>query len=143
VTCVPITPDHVGRTYPRTVPYQVSAAKIVEFASALGDDNPAFRGDEAVAPPTFVSVLAARAWASLFDDDELGLALRRTVHTDQGFRFHRPLRAGDRVTAALTIDKVRTRRESDLVGCSVRIETDEGELVCIASATFLHAHQVS
>ena len=37
-----ISDIHVGRTYPPTVPYVVSAAKLAEFAQALGDgDNAA------------------------------------------------------------------------------------------------------
>ena len=35
---MPITADHAGRRYPPTPPYEVSAAKIAEFARALGDD---------------------------------------------------------------------------------------------------------
>ena len=35
-----ITEAHAGRRYPPTAPYAVSAAKIAEFARALGDDNP-------------------------------------------------------------------------------------------------------
>ena len=35
-----LTEAHAGRRYPPTDPYHVSAAKIAEFATALGDDNP-------------------------------------------------------------------------------------------------------
>ena len=34
---------------------RVSAAKIAEFARALGDDNPAYAGDAPIAPPTFAA----------------------------------------------------------------------------------------
>lgn len=136
----------VGRSYPPTEPYQVSRAKIAEFAAALGDDNPWYRqpapdGGEPVAPPTFAIVIAARAWEQLFGDEELGLALHRTIHGDQGFRWERPLRAGDEVTATLTIDRFRTRGASDMVGTSVEIRTVAGELVCTATAGFVHAHE--
>ena len=74
---MPITPEHAGRTYPATPPYEVSAVKVAEFARALG-------GDPALGvPPTFGIVVAAQAWESMFGDPELGLALHRIVHGDQ------------------------------------------------------------
>ena len=62
---MPITAEHVGRRYPAAPPYVVSRAKIAEFAEAVRDDNPAYRGDHPVAPPTFAAVIAAQAGARL------------------------------------------------------------------------------
>jgi acyl dehydratase len=138
---MPITADHAGRRYPPTAPYEVSAAKIAEFARALGDDNPAYTGDRPIAPPTFVAVISSAAWESMFDDPELGLALRRIVHGDQRFTYRRPLRAGDTVHAVTMIDRVRNRDTSDIISASVEVETLTGELVCTAEATFFHAHE--
>lgn len=136
-----ISEQHAGRSYPPTAPYEVSAAKISEFATAIGDDNPAYAAEAPMAPPTFVAVISSAAWQAMFDDEELGLALRRIVHADQQFSYARPLRPGDRVTAALTIDKVRLRGSADIIGSTVRVETVDGELVCTASATFFHSHE--
>ena len=136
-----ITADHAGRRYPPTAAYEVSAAKIAEFARAIGDDNPAYSGPDPIAPPTFVAVISSAAWESMFDDPELGLALRRIVHGDQRFTYQRPLRAGDTVHATLTIDRVRNRGTSDIISSSVEVETVHGELVCTAEATFFHAHE--
>jgi acyl dehydratase len=135
---VPITEAHVGRTYAPTPPYEVSAAKIAEFAAALGDDNPAYRGEAPVAPPTFAAVISAAAWGGLFGDPELELALRRVVHGDQTFVWHRPLRAGDRVVGVLGIDKVRCRGALEIVGVTVRLQTLDGEPVVESSSTFVH-----
>ncbi len=137
---MPISEQHVGRTYPPTEPYEVSAAKIAEFARALGDDNPAYGGDAPIAPPTFVAVIAAASWDALFGDQELDLALRRVVHADQRFDYVRPLRAGDVVRAVLSIDKVRVRGEVDIIGVSVLVTTVDGERVCSAASTFYHTH---
>lgn len=145
---MPISADHVGRQYPPTAPYEVSAAKIAEFADALGDADPRYRGPDAVAPPTFVAVLSAPAWQLMFDDPELDLALPRIVHGDQRFEFVRLLRAGDRVQATLTIEKVRLRGAADIISASVAVRTapdasaaatGSGELVCTATATFFHS----
>jgi len=134
---MPITPEHVGRAYPPAPPYLVSHAKIAEFAAAIRDDNPAYRGDAPVAPPTFAAVIAAQAWEALFGDPELDLALNRTMHTDQGFTFIRPLRPGDAVVARLTIEKVRNRGDLDMVTILVDLAVD-GESVCEARSTLMH-----
>jgi acyl dehydratase len=138
-----IAQEHVGRTYPPTDPYEVTAVKVAEFATALGDDDPRHAGATAVAPPTFAAVIAATAWQAMFDDPELELALRRIVHGDQRFDLHRVLRVGDRVTATLTIDKVRVRDSADIIGASVAIATLDGEPVATAAATFFHSREAA
>jgi acyl dehydratase len=137
-----ITEAHAGRSYPPCNPYHVSAAKITEFATALGDDNPRYRGDAPIAPPTFAAVISAHAFDQLFGDPELELSLDRVVHADQRYTFLQPLRAGDVVIATLVIDKVRIRQGSELVSATVNISDRDAEPVCTAQATFLHAREV-
>jgi acyl dehydratase len=137
-----ITQAHAGRRYPCD-PYQVSAAKITEFAAALGDDNPRYREESPIAPPTFAAVISARAWEQLFSDPELELSLERIVHGDQRFTFTRPLHAGDIVIATVTIDKVRVRAGSELITATVNMASREGEPVCSAQATFAHARVIA
>ena len=137
---MPISPAHAGRTYPPAPAYPVSTAKIREFAAALGDENPAYAGADAVAPPTFAAVIAAHAWGALFDDPELGLALHRTMHADQTFEFTRPLRDGDDVTASLTIERVRNRGALDMVSVAVTL-TVEDATVCTARSTLMHTQE--
>ncbi len=133
----------MGRTYPPTAPYEVSAAKIAEFAAALGDPNPGYSGRAPVAPPTFAAVIGAAAWDGLFADPELDLSLQRVVHADQSFVWHRPLRTGDTVTGVLSIDKVRCRGAMEIVGVTVRMATLEGEPVVDSSSTFVHTRATS
>ncbi|GAB3915472.1 UPF0336 protein [Microlunatus endophyticus] len=133
-----ISDAHAGRSYPPTEPYEVTRAKVAEFAAALGDDNPAYRGDAPIAPPTFAAVIAGQAWGALWSDDELGLELRRIVHGDQRISHRRPLRAGDLVTATPTIDKVRNRGGVDIINSSVVLSSVDGEEICTASSTFMH-----
>lgn len=140
---MPISDAHVGRTYPATAPYEVSLAKIAEFAAALGDDNPAYQGPHAIAPPTFVAVVSATAWEAMFADPELDLALRRIVHGDQRFSYTRALRAGDTITAILSIDKVRVRAGSEIISSSVLVRTTDGEQICTATSTFFHSREVA
>jgi acyl dehydratase len=140
---VAIDETHAGRTYPPTELYEVSAAKIAEFAAAIGDGNAAYQGSSPIAPPTFAAVISATAWESMFNDSELDIALRRIVHGDQRFSYERPLRAGDRVRAALTIDKVRVRGASDIISSSVRITDEAGNVVCVAASTFFHSREAA
>ncbi|WP_026927679.1 FAS1-like dehydratase domain-containing protein [Granulicoccus phenolivorans] len=135
---MPITPEHVGRSYPPTEPYQVTRGKIAEFAAALGDANRAYAGTEAIAPPTFAAVLASTAWDAMFTDAELGLALPRVMHTEQQIAFTRPLRAGDEVTATLTLTGVRSRSGVDMITNEVLIATTAGEEICRATGSLYH-----
>ncbi|RRD50337.1 MaoC family dehydratase N-terminal domain-containing protein [Arachnia propionica] len=137
---MPMTAEHAGRTYPPAPAYRVSRAKIAEFAAALKDDNPAYRGESPVAPPTFAALIAAQAWDALFADEELGLALHRVVHADQTFDFHRPLVEGDDVVAQLTIERVRNRAGLDMVTILVALSVD-GEPVCDARSTLMHTRE--
>lgn len=133
-----ISEEHAGRRYPPTAPYPVSAAKIAEFARALGDDNPAYAGEAAMAPPTFAAMIAAPAWQQMFDDPELGLDLAAIVHGDQRFDYRDPLRAGDVVSATLTIDKVRVRAGTEIISSSVVVLGADGTERVTATATFVH-----
>ncbi|RRD46994.1 MaoC family dehydratase N-terminal domain-containing protein [Tessaracoccus sp. OH4464_COT-324] len=137
---MPISSEHVGRTFPDTPPYVVSHAKIAEFARAIGDDNPAYFGEHPIAPPTFAAIIAAQAWDGLFDDDELGLKLHRTIHADQLFEVRRPLRPGDEVVARLTIERVRNRGPLDMVTVAAELRVGE-EVVCVARSTLMHTRQ--
>lgn len=135
---MPISDAHVGKVYPPTAPYVISAAKVAEFARALGDDNPAYSGPAAVAPPTFAVVLSSSAWDAMFADPELDLSLSRTVHTDQRFTWDRPLRVGDEVTARLTIEKVRARANTAFITIGVALTAGDGSPICTATSTLLH-----
>ncbi|HQD97793.1 MAG TPA: MaoC family dehydratase N-terminal domain-containing protein [Propionicimonas sp.] len=141
---MPISEEHVGRSYPATAPYQVSRAKIAEFAAALGDAaNPAYAGTDPIAPPTFAVVLAAAAWDAMFDDPDLELSLSRTVHADQRFAWQRPLRAGDEVTATLRIEKVRARGPMAIITIAVDLATAAGEELCTATSTLMHTQEAA
>ena len=141
---MPISEEHVGRSYPATAPYQVSRAKIAEFAAALGDAaNPAYAGTDPIAPPTFAVVLAAAAWDVMFDDPDLELSLSRTVHADQRFAWQRPLRAGDEVTATLRIEKVRARGPMAIITIAVDLATAAGEELCTATSTLMHTQEAA
>lgn len=140
---MPLSEAHAGRSYPPTPVYEITAAKIAEFVAALGDDNPAYEGDSPLAPPTLVAMIAFAAWDQMFADPDLELELRRIIHTDQRFIYARPLRAGDRVTATLTIEKVRTRGTTELVSCSIAVQDEAGNVTCTAASTLVHSREAA
>ncbi len=132
-----------GRAYPPTEPYLVTREKIAEFATAIGATEAAYRDPEAakalgypdvVAPPTFPIVIAAAGTDMLIGDPDLGLDFSRVVHGDQRFSYTRPVRAGDRLVAVVTIEDVTVRAGHGFVTTRTDVATEDGEPVVTAWA---------
>ncbi|HEY3502526.1 MAG TPA: MaoC family dehydratase N-terminal domain-containing protein [Actinocatenispora sp.] len=143
---MPLDSSFVGRSYPPTEPYEVGREKIREFAAALGDDNPAYRDPAAaralghpdvIAPPTFPIVLTLPASEQLINDPELGLDFSRVVHGDQRFSHHRPVRAGDRLSCAVTVEKIRSMAGNDMITTRTELTDEAGEPVATAWSTLV------
>jgi acyl dehydratase len=136
-----LDPGLVGRSYPPSAVYEVGRAKIAEFATALGDPEPAYRDPAAaralghpdvIGPPTFAIVVSLGAANVVLDDPDVELDYSRVVHGEQRFTHHRPIRAGDRLVATTTIENVRTVAGNDMLTTRVELTTDDGEAVCTA-----------
>jgi acyl dehydratase len=134
-----LDPGLVGRSYPPSAVYEVGREKIAEFATALGDPDPAYRDPAAaralghadvIAPPTFAIVLSLGAGHVVVEDPEVGIDYSRVVHGEQRFTHHRPVRAGDRLIATATIDAVKTVAGNDMLTTRVDLTTEDGEPVC-------------
>jgi acyl dehydratase len=143
---VPLDQSFVGRTYPPTPPYEVGREKIREFADAIGDANPAYRDPEAaralghpdvIAPPTFGIVLSMTAGRQVVADPELGLDYSRVVHGEQRFVSARPVRAGDRLTAVVTVENIRSAAGNDMITTRAEVSTADGEPVFTAYSTLV------
>jgi acyl dehydratase len=143
---VPLDQSFVGRTYPPTPPYEVGREKIREFADAIGDANPAYRDPEAaralghpdvIAPPTFGIVLSMTAGRQVIADPELGLDYSRVVHGEQRFVSARPVRAGDRLTAVVTVENIRSAAGNDMITTRAEVSTADGEPVFTAYSTLV------
>jgi acyl dehydratase len=141
---VALNPEFVGRVYPASSTYVVGREKIREFATAVGDRNPAFHDVEAaralgypdlVAPPTFSIILSMRASESVVFDPDLGLDYARVVHGEQRFSLARPIVAGDELRVQTTIDGIRTMAGNDMITTRADFTTVAGEHV--GSATSL------
>jgi acyl dehydratase len=141
-----LNPAFIGRTYPPGAPYQVGREKIREFATAIGDFNPAFHDVDAaralgypdlIAPPTFPFVIAMRAMAAATFDPELGLDYSRVVHGEQHFRYSRPICAGDELTATTVIENIRAAAGNDFLTTRTDIETLAGEHVVSSTSVIV------
>jgi acyl dehydratase len=133
----------VGRSYPPSAVYEVGRAKIAEFATAIGADDPVHHDVEAaraaghpdvIAPPTFAIVVSLGAANVVLGDPGVSLDYSRVVHGEQRFAHHRPIRAGDRLVATTTIDAVRTVAGNDMLTTRVDLTTEDGEAVCAATS---------
>ncbi len=131
----------VGRSYPPTSPYQVGREKIREFAEAVGDANAAYTDPEAakalghadvIAPPTFAFAITFRAAEQVIQDPQLGLDYDRVVHREQKFAYTRPVRAGDRLTVASTIESIKSLAGNDVVDIRGEVHDEAGEHVVTA-----------
>ena len=132
VASMAVSPDLAGRTFPPSEPYTVSREKIREFCSAVGAEA----RDEA--PPTFPIVVAFEAMQRLMVDPDVGIELHNVVHRDQAFEQQRPVRAGDTLTASLTVESVRQAAGTDLIATRTEITDEDGSLVALARATLAH-----
>lgn len=134
-----VNPAVEGRTYPAIPTYVVSREKVAEFARAVGATDPEHTDVEharslgyadVVAPPTFAVIVAQRAEAAVMTDPEAGIDFSRLVHGEENFTHHRPLVAGDEVTAATTVDRVRAAGGHSMVTLNTAITDLHGQPVC-------------
>ncbi|KRF16723.1 hypothetical protein ASG90_10750 [Nocardioides sp. Soil797] len=133
---MPIDQSLVGREFPPTSPYEVSAGKLREFADATGATY-----DAEVAPPTFPITVAFAAMNDFLADVQVDLF--RIVHGEQRFAYERPVRVGDVLTATLKVDTLRQIGGNDIIGTSSAVTDADGALVCTTRATLIHRGEES
>ena len=133
-----IDASFAGRTYPATRPYEVAREEIREFAETVGATHPVHTDPDAaralghadvIAPPTYAVKIAQMADRQFVTDPAAGIDYSRVVHGEQTFTHHRPIAAGDRLTAVLHVDGVREVRGTAMVTTRNEIATVEGEPV--------------
>jgi acyl dehydratase len=141
-----VNPELQGRVFPPTAPYLVGREKVREFARAVFATNPinldpdaarAAGYDDVVAPPTFAVVVQEQTLAQLLADPESGIDFSRVVHGDQRFTSTRPIVAGDRLTATLTVSSVKTLGAHSMVTAESAITDASGDHVVTAVSTLV------
>jgi len=144
---MPLNRDFVGREYPADAAYEVSTEVIRQFAQALGETNPACYDAAAaaalgypgvVAPPTFLTVLSHRfAQASPLVDPQLGLDYSLVVHGEQRFEAHRPVVAGDVLSATSRVADVRAAGRNEMITLVTEVADSQGARVATLTATLV------
>ena len=133
-----INHDVLGKVYPPSPVYEVGREKIREFATAIGDSNPAYHDivhaqalghRDIVAPPTFAFTVTLEAFRAVMQDPELNIDFARVVHGEQRFVYARPIVAGDTLVVVASLDSLRTVAGNDMVSTRFDIATPEGEPV--------------
>jgi acyl dehydratase len=141
-----IDPSFVGMTFP-PFSYEVDRAKIRELAAATGDQNPLYRDLAAAqaagfpdlpAPPTLPTLFGFWPSTSLLDHlRTIGVELRRVLHGEEEYEYHRPVFPGDIMTGAMTITNIRSRKTMDLVTLETTYTNQRGELAVVAKTLMI------
>jgi len=147
---VALNREYVGRVFTPDEPYEVSRAKIAEFAEAIGERSDLCRDREAaqkagypdvIAPVTFAFVISWRADEVIRSDPGLGLDFSMVVHGAQSFSYSRPLHAGDVVVATTTIESIKSLGATSMLVTSTDISTVDGEHICTTRCTIAERAQ--
>lgn len=113
---------HIGVvSEPREI--DVEKGQLRFFAKATGETNPIYFDEEAAraaghptipAPPTFLFSLHLGAPAKRGDildaENGIGADMRRILHGEQRFTYHRPIYAGDRITLTTTTTDIYDKK---------------------------------
>ena len=134
--------SHVGIVSESRV-VDVEAGFLTFFAKATGETNPIYFDDAAaraaghraiLMPPTYLFSLHMSHPAmrgDLFNKESgIGVDQSRILHGEQGFIYHRPIYAGDRITIRTTTEDIYAKKGGALefIVQRTRFENDEGEL---------------
>jgi hypothetical protein len=119
----------------------VERGKIAEFADAMLSDDPAYRGPDAIVPPTFLT--SAARWAPPGVRVNVGFDRKRLLHGGQEFVFHADVPAADDVLTAREriVERYSKpgKRGGEMRFATVVTEYRDaaGALVAEATATFI------
>ena len=126
--------------------FVVGREQIRQYANAVKSDDPASHDEAAaaelghtalIAPPTFMSILAVMIQRHFFQHVDIGLETMQIVQVDQKFKFHRPVREGDRLTGTMYIESVDERFGADIVTTRNVCADEHGEVVMEAFTTLM------
>lgn len=143
---MPVNPELVGRVFPPTPAYLVGREKVREFARAVFATDPqhtdvaaaqALGYADVVAPPTFAMVVQDLTLQQLLAEPDSGIALERTIHAEQRFRYTRPIVAGDELVGELRVNTVRAVGKGAMVTSEAEITDADGAHVVTATSVLL------
>jgi acyl dehydratase len=134
-----------GKEY-QEVTFEVDRDQVMQFAEAVGEDDPVFLDPEAakvagysdqVAPPTFPTVIQIMTSGQVVLDEELGVNYAMVVHGEQEYEWRRPIVVGDVLKATPRIADIYARGPNEFLVIEAEITDARGEVVCVARSTLL------
>ena len=126
--------------------FVVGREQIRQFAHAVKADDPATHDEAAaaelghsalIASPTFMTILAVMIQRHFFQHVDIGLETMQIVQVDQKFKFHRPVRDGDRLTGTMYVESVDERFGADIVTTRNVCAEENGTIVMEAYTTLM------
>jgi acyl dehydratase len=135
----------VGKEYP-AFSADVEKGRLRLFAKAIGSANDIMTDEGAArgagfpalpAPPTLAYSLTMDCGQSFNALEDMKIPLSKCVHGAQGFRYVRPLLAGDTVTGRQKIVSIIEKKGGALlfIDMQIRLENQRGEHVCDLNQT--------
>jgi acyl dehydratase len=118
--------------------YVVGREKIREYATAVKNDDDAYFDDKAaadlgygglLAPLTFISVFGYQAQTAFFESADIGIKDEKIVQIDQALKFHKPIKAGDRLYCDVYVHSVRRSFGADIIVTKNIVTNDNGDVV--------------
>ncbi len=131
----------VGKSYP-SQEYNVTAEATEKYARSYNEDNPAFFGENAIAPPQFGVVYAWMALGQpMFDvdvhgsEEAQGRNLMRLLHGEQDMRYGVPVRPGDTISTTASVATIEEKESGDILKIGLKSVNQNGETVLDGSGT--------
>ena len=142
---MPLNQALKGKEY-QEVSFPVVREQVLQFADAIGEDDPLFRDPQAagaagypeqLAPPTFVTKMQIMTSGQVVVDQELGLDYSRVVHGEQAYEWVRPVFVGDVLTAVPRIADIFAKKSNEYLVIEAEIRDAGGERVAVARTTLI------
>jgi acyl dehydratase len=119
-----------GETY-----YEIAKEKIKEFLLATKADLEKFKNG--ISPPTFCAVFQSELLSRLLFDQEINLNLKKLVHGEQEFIYHKHPYVGDLVKSRGFIEDIFEKKGHDFLIFKVLSFNSQEELLIEAKWTFV------
>src|SRR5438128_2566797 len=142
---MPLNQSLIGKEY-QEVSFTVERERVLQFADAIGEEDPISRDPEAakaagfpeqVAPPTFATVMQIQTSGQAVVDPELGLDYSRVVHGEQAYEWRRPLFVGDVLTATPRIADIYAKKSNEFLVVESEIKDPSGHVVVVFRSTLI------